>query len=223
MFIRANETGKLRVTYWREDGSSATFIGGKRTWRNNNPGNIMAGKFANTHGAIGKAGGFATFPSPEIGHQALIDLLNTQTYQRLSIEELVKRYAPPKENDTKRYQAMVRRWTGLDLKRKLHNLSAKELLSLVSAIERMEGRGEGEIIEAPAPQAKKKISAVRKDAKGTIVGYYVGGLGWLAQGPAIDLASKGRIDAVVAVSRAGNPYLRTRPDQKAENNLKAMG
>ena len=85
MFIRAKETGKLRVTYWREDGSSTTFVGGKRTWRNQNPGNIIAGQFANEHGAIGKAGGFAVFPTPDVGHRALIDLLHTQTYQRLTM------------------------------------------------------------------------------------------------------------------------------------------
>lgn len=39
--------------------------GGTKAWRNNNPGNMIysAKGFAIRHGAIGKAGGMAVFPS----------------------------------------------------------------------------------------------------------------------------------------------------------------
>lgn len=121
-FIKAKQTGKQRVTYWNEDGSSETRVGGNWTWRNLNPGNIGAGAWA--------------------------------------------------------------------------------------------------IIKSPA---KKKISAVRKDKKGTIVGYFVEELGWLPKKRAILLAQNGEIDAVVTRSRAGSVYLKSRPDGVSENNLESMG
>ena len=72
MFIRATQTAKRSVTYLSEDGSSETRVGGDWTWRNQNPGNLGAGAWANRHGAIGKAGGFAVFPGYDTGKKRFL-------------------------------------------------------------------------------------------------------------------------------------------------------
>ncbi len=222
-FVRAKETGHKEVTYWRADGSSVRFIGGSRAWRNQNPGNVISkGNFAKNHGAIGTAGGFAIFPNYETGKAALFSLLKTKEYQSLTIDKVVERYAPKSSNDTRRYKVLVQKFTGLDLNRKLSTLSDDELERLAKAIERIEGQDPGKIIDSQESE-KKKISAVRKNKKGVINKYYVAEFGWLSKSEAIELASQGKIDAVVATSRSGNAYLRTRPDQTALNNLEVMG
>lgn len=75
MFIKATQTAKRSVAYLSEDGSSETRVGGDWTWRNQNPGNLGAGAWANRHGAIGKAGVFAVFPDYDTGKQAIFELL----------------------------------------------------------------------------------------------------------------------------------------------------
>lgn len=226
-FIRAeSQKGSkgLRVTYYRADGSSVTRVRGYRTWRNQNPGNITAaGNFARNHGSIGESGGFAVFPTYEAGRAASFSLLRTSKYQEGSISKAIEYWAPKEDgNNTERYKKLVHKWTGLDLKRKVKDLTEKELESLVDGIERMEGYRPGKIIEAPAPQNKNKISAVRKNKKGTIISYYVEELGWISKQKTIQLIAQGKIDAVIAHSRSGNPYVRTRPDCKVYNNFDAL-
>ncbi|MBI3534504.1 MAG: DUF3892 domain-containing protein [Deltaproteobacteria bacterium] len=70
---------------------------------------------------------------------------------------------------------------------------------------------------------KKQIIAVQKDKKGTIVAYCIDGIGWVSKDEGIELAEKRIIDAVVATSRRGNLFLRTRPDLEVENNLENLG
>lgn len=225
-FIKAEAPNKkaLQVTYYREDGSSATLTKGTRTWRNQNPGNIVRGSFANDHGAIGDAGGFAVFPSYEVGRAATFSLMKTPKYQKRTVAATIEAYAPVKGgNNTARYQRLVQEWTGLDLNRRLQDLSTNELERLVNAIERMEGWELGQTIETPSVLKGKKITAVRKNKKGTITDYCVEGLGWVSKSNAIQLASQGKVDAVVATSRSGNLYLRTRPDVIVTNNFETMG
>lgn len=222
MFVRAKQTGKQRVTYFNSDGSSETRVGGNWTWRNQNPGNLGAGVWANRHGAIGKAGGFAIFPDYETGRTAIFDLLQGPDYRNQTIWDAIPHYAPASDNNNvKRYRKAVQQLTGLDMQRKIADLTKKELESLVNAIEQVEGKFKaGKITKA---SAKLKISAVQKDKKGTIVSYYVKELRWLSKVRAIQLTRLGKIDAVVAHSRSGNVYLKTRPDQTVENNLGRMG
>lgn len=222
MFLKAKQTGKRNVTYWNEDGSTEIRQGGNWTWRNHNPGNIGAGTWANRHGAIGKAGGFAVFPDYGTGRKAIFDLLLGPDFKSLSIWDAIPRYAPAEDkNNVKWYRRLVYKTTGLDLNRKIKELNKKELESLVDAIERAEGIFKpGKIVKSPA---KDKISKVRKNKKGTIVSYYVEGIGWISKERAIQLTRSGKIDAAIAHSRAGNAYLKTRPDQVVENNLEGMG
>jgi hypothetical protein len=47
----------------------------------------------------------------------------------------------------------------------------------------------------------------------------VAGLGWLRKAEAIGFTRAGEIDAVIATSKSGKPFLRTRPDVTVVNNL----
>jgi predicted DNA-binding protein (MmcQ/YjbR family) len=87
--------------------------------------------------------------------------------------------------------------------------------------EDMEGKPrKGKIIEL---KVKQKINGIRKNKKGTITAYHVEGMGWISKVEAIRLTKAEKIDAVVATSRSGNIFLRTRPDVRIENNLEEMG
>jgi hypothetical protein len=113
--------------------------GGTRAWRNNNPGNMEAGAFANQHGAIGSDGRFAVFPNEAAGTAAVRALLGTAGYRNLTIADAIARYAPPHENDTAAYTAGVSRMTNLDATRAISSLNGAELDAVVGAIRRVEG------------------------------------------------------------------------------------
>lgn len=223
MFVRAKETGQRRVTYWDEIGTTTTYVGGNRPWRNTNPGNIGAGPWANRHGAIGKAGGFAVFPSYEIGRATIISLLKSPGYINLSIWDAIPKYSPAKENDVTWYRGIVKQVSKLDLQRKIKDLSPAELDRYVDGIERAEGKFKpGKVIKESPRGSLRKITGVKRNKKRVIVKYHVEGLGWLSKANAIELTAAGQIDAVIAVSKAGSTYLRTRPDRTGSNNIESM-
>ena len=224
MFVKAKESGQRRVTYWDGAGTASTYIGGNRTWRNQNPGNIGAGPQAKRYGAIGKAGGFAVFPSYDVGRAAIFSLLKSPNYVNLSIWDAIPQYSPSGENDITWYRNIVKQASGLDLRRKIKDLSSAELERYVAAIERAEGKFKpGKIMKVQPKQSKQKITAVKKNRKWIIVKYRVEGFGWLSKSKAIELTAAGKIDAVVATSRSGATYLRARPDKTSSNNLKRLG
>lgn len=71
--------------------------GGTLADRNNNPGNIKFGKFAEKYGAKkgapGKDGGFfAIFPDQESGLKAMQDLLKSPSYRNLSIDQAIDKW-----------------------------------------------------------------------------------------------------------------------------------
>jgi len=121
------------------DGSVDRRSGGTRAWRNNNPGNIRDTDFAEHRGSLGEAGGFAVFASESSGRQAIVDLLATDAYQSLTINEAINRYAPPVENDTQNYQMQIEKFTGFDGTVRLDSLNRQQLTGVANAIGRVEG------------------------------------------------------------------------------------
>jgi hypothetical protein len=81
-----------------------------RCRRNHNPGNIEAGRFSVAHGAIRSDGRFAVFPDDETGFTAMTALLSGPVYAGLTISEAIAKWAPPNENDTLMYTALVCSW-----------------------------------------------------------------------------------------------------------------
>lgn len=125
------------------DGNIYETSGGSRAWRNNNPGNLEYGKFALDNGAIGTDGRFAIFPDSATGFNAMANLLSTNTYQKLTIENAINRYAPPSENDIENYLKSIERQTGFSRSTPMNNLSKNNLLQLAKAMAKHEGNISG--------------------------------------------------------------------------------
>jgi len=96
------------VMYIFADGHSET-ISGNHPNRDNNPMDIMSGKFATNHGAIGSDNGFAIFATPEDGWAAALanmNRLNEKEGGLATLGRLVSVWSPPFsskgewENDT---------------------------------------------------------------------------------------------------------------------------
>lgn len=218
-FIRAYVGQPKTVIYESVDGRRFSFSGGDPNWRNQNPGNLVPGKVSSRNGAIGKAGQFAIFPSYESGHVALLDSLKN-VYGEKSISQMIQRYAPTNENKTDVYLKFLQKQTGIKDSTKIKNLTPIQFEKIWKAIEKYEGTQKGKITELTD---KKQIDAVRKNKKGTITHYHIEEVGWITKEQAIQLTKAGKIDAVIATSRAGNLFLRMRPDETVENNLKYKG
>jgi hypothetical protein len=127
------------VTYTNPDGTTTTLSGGSLAWRNNNPGNIIYGPFAQSQGAVGSNNGFAVFPDAATGNAALNNLLNTQTYQNLSVNAAIARYAPAFENNTAAYQSFVTNTLGVSGTTSMSSLSSTQMQALQGAIRQHEG------------------------------------------------------------------------------------
>ena len=135
-----------RATVYRTpDGKLVKREGGTLAWRNNNPGNIRMTEWARANGAIGVGpGGFAIFPTPEVGRQAISNLLRDgKNYRNNTIEGAISRYAPPSENDTASYIKFVTNRLGLPANTKMNTLTDSQRAVIVEAIMKKEGWKEG--------------------------------------------------------------------------------
>src|SRR5512141_492936 len=82
-----------------------------RLFRTNNPGNIEFGTFARSCGATGQDGRFAVFRTMIDGIAAVCKLLIAYSLKpdgkSDTVEEAINRWAPPSENHTSGYIALV--------------------------------------------------------------------------------------------------------------------
>lgn len=126
---------------------------GNRNWRNNNPGNLNYGDFSRRHGAVGTDGRFAVFPTYEAGRAAKQSLLfdKNSRYANLSLSEAIYKYAPPNENDTRRYLNTVLGVVGKDKIMTAYN--AGEQTAIMNAMEKIEGYKVGKVMNV-ASQSK---------------------------------------------------------------------
>lgn len=217
-FIQAEATNfdPAAVIYTSDDGTRVIRKGGTWTWRNNNPGNLRYTAFSRSHGAIGTAGGFAIFPTVEVGKLAITALLQGPKYAPLSITNAVARYAPPTENDTRNYERLIAKLTGLDITRKMYELNSSELAVVVSAIQTIEGFKIG--IEAVVKRVISVVSENNRLSKFRLQG----DSSHITLSEAIAQAKLGTIDAVVVTMRSGREYLRARPDGTDSNNFSSL-
>ena len=91
---------------------------GTRAYRNNNPGNIWDGISSGKTFRIWPNlpvddKGFVIYPSYQAGYEALLNDLRIKVNRGMTLEQLITMYAPPSENDTAGYIAMVAQQTGL--------------------------------------------------------------------------------------------------------------
>lgn len=106
--------------------------------RNNNPGNIRWGD--EWKGLVPQVQrtdkSFCQFISPEYGIRAMIIILrNYQSkYGLKTITGIVKRWAPPNENDTQAYIRNVAQATGTDADKPIDLTDSRKLIPLLQAI-----------------------------------------------------------------------------------------
>ena len=165
---------------------------GAKAWRNNNPGNIRAGAFADSYGAIGvDEKGFAIFPDIETGRMAKEALLfGGKNYKNLKLSQAIARYAPPSENQTGIYQKTVLGAVG-DIDRKMSEYSPNERKQILEAIERHEGFKIGKTTVL----ARGEVPFVPEPARGTIGPLAV------TRGEATSLAMTGGAPTITSLER----------------------
>jgi hypothetical protein len=151
-------------------GSSVTIgdqtrTGGDRNWRNNNPGNIQYGPFAEKFGAIGSDGRFAIFPTEAQGRMAQDALLKSKNYASLSLADAIKRYAPSNENDPRAYANQIAKSTGIDTSRTYASLTSEEQSRVLDAMKRIEG-GRAGTISGPGGTRTNAMSDVNYNGAG---------------------------------------------------------
>jgi RHS repeat-associated protein len=137
-FQRGNNT-----VYVFDDGAQLIASGGTLAWRNNNPGNMVAGQFAVANGAIGtytnSSNTYAIFPDAPTGGAALQNLLQSNTYQPLSIDAAIARYAPAFQNNTGAYQNFIMNSVGVPGSTLMNGLTSQQFNAVVVGIETYEG------------------------------------------------------------------------------------
>lgn len=193
------------VQYFDEKGNMTIRSGGTKAWRNNNPGNMVYSQrgFAGRHGAIGKAGGMAIFPTEAMGRKALIDLIKSSNYHNLKVTELSEKYD---KDNAQEYRRMLLSISKLDPDKRIKDLTSNEFDQLRKAVERIEGweAGREDFIE------KWYISGVHKK-HGIITEYLIDKKGkdaWIAKKEALKLAEEGRLHATIVHLKNGTTFLR---------------
>ncbi len=137
-------TGYLKVR--RPDGS-VVVLRGSRNWRNNNPGNIEAGNYAISQGAIGSDGRFAVFPNYDLGRRAKEKLIfEGNRYRNLTLADAIARYAPPGENNTSWYQKIVLAAVG-GANKVMSAFTSTERDKIMTAMEKVEGFKPGTVTQ----------------------------------------------------------------------------
>jgi hypothetical protein len=126
-------------------------VGGTKAWRNNNPGNIIGGAWANAHGAIGTAFDMAVFPDEATGAAAIPALLRTARYQAMTIREAISTYAPPRENNTEAYIQHVTTGAHVPETTRLSALADAQLDLIVDVIRGVEGWAAGTTFDRTGP------------------------------------------------------------------------
>lgn len=155
---KAGGSGNVR-TYTTQGGGSFRKVGGSRSWRNNNPGNMEYGAFAKAHGAIGTDGRFAIFPTEEAGRRAKEALIFESNggkrlpnnpldygagigYRDKTLTQMIAAYAPASENNTRAYQQRVLAAVGGRNKR-MRDYTPAERKAIMQAMLVVEGWKEG--------------------------------------------------------------------------------
>jgi len=110
--------------------------------RNNNPGNIRCGD--EWQGLVPKDQrtdkSFCQFTSPEYGIRAMIVILRSyqSKYGLRTITGMIRRWAPPNENDTQAYIDSVAQAIGTNADRPIDLTDSRKLFPLLQAIIRHE-------------------------------------------------------------------------------------
>jgi YD repeat-containing protein len=116
--------------------------------RNNNPGNIEAGNYANSQGAIGDDGRFAVFASRLTGTRAQTGLIFGKNYANLTLGQAIAKYAPSFENNSAAYAAAVAAAAGVSLDTKMKDIPESKRAAVVAGMQAVEGNTQANVYDA---------------------------------------------------------------------------
>jgi RHS repeat-associated protein len=128
--------GERTTVIYCEDGTTETRRGGSRAWRNYNPGNLHESSAALQAGTIDE---FAVFANRADGDAAHLRQLGLEASRGLTIERLIYRFAPPSENDTERYIAVVIAAVRVPRTSRLSDLTGAQMNALLRVMQQHEG------------------------------------------------------------------------------------
>lgn len=115
-----NEMGTFPNDLSKSEENGSITLGSRLAKANNNPGNL---RFAGQPGATQGEGGFARFPSPQAGYEALKRQIALDAGRGHTLEGFIKKYAPPNENDTDLYIEQMVKATGASRKTPVKNIN----------------------------------------------------------------------------------------------------
>lgn len=132
----------------KADGKGFVRKGGTIAWRFLNPGCLRDSPYKCAILSTEPNGDFAVFDSQEKGRFAIRFLLeNAEKYRNNTPRQAIPKYAPKKENNTQKYIRDLSR-QGVDVDKKLTDLTESEWEKLLDAISTIEGwNNQGEIEE----------------------------------------------------------------------------
>ena len=112
-----------------------------RGLRNNNPGNIRKSKdlfLGEIRPSADKS--FKQFENMAYGYRAMFRILGNYVrhYKLDTLEKVITRWAPPKENNTNNYIKSVSEWSGVDKDSKVWIDNRQQMYAIVAAMSRME-------------------------------------------------------------------------------------
>jgi hypothetical protein len=118
-------------------------VSASRSYRNNNPGNLEFGAFAAKCRGVIETGvpkpRFARFPHAAAGVTALSRLLSGPSYDKLTIESSIRKFAPPKENLVQAYINTVCDEAGVLPSTRIMDLDALQFISFLHGVTDHEG------------------------------------------------------------------------------------
>ncbi|MBZ9996590.1 tape measure protein [Mesorhizobium sp. BH1-1-4] len=139
-FQKVVSAGPGFTAFQQSDGSVMKRMG-TFAWRNNNPGNIEAGKYtASQPGYLPGGGRFAAFDTLEHGRAARENLLfNSPGYKNKTLEQAIAKYAPPFENNTKSYTDQLAAAAGVSKNTIMSTMTEQQRRALMMKQEAVEG------------------------------------------------------------------------------------
>lgn len=147
--------------------------GAPRNQRNNNPGNIKDGPFAQSlPGYAGSDNVFAIFETPEAGRNAQQQLLASYGQRGFNtVKSIIERWAPPSDNNpTQAYIDFVARKLGVSPREALDMQNPQVVAALADAITQFEGgpqsaSGGARIVASGAPKPKEEVRPATAEEK----------------------------------------------------------
>jgi hypothetical protein len=205
MFKSAIAHSEEVIFYFDFLGNKYVAQGGSLAWRLNNPGLVRShSHFSRKNGSIGSLKGVAIFSSPEQGHKALIDLLETKKYFNSTLKTIGKLYLPTNPEE---YASRLASSLSISLEKKINSFSKEEFKLLILTIEKSCGYchlGNEQFVLLP------KIYAHIESNQGKDL-YLIGSNTLLSKEDVIEWISTHRLDGVLVHQNDGNIYIRSRP------------